>query len=173
MTTADFLVRSATPADAAVIAHHRAQMFRDIHSLSDELCVALEHASRAPTAHLLGTGDYLGWLASPVDDPGTIVAGAGIRIRPALPSVLTRDDRMEVTTGDHGLIVNVFTERAWRRRGLAALLMTYVLEAAHRVPLANIVLHSSNDGRPLYESLGFVATNEMRYAGTLPLHPSP
>ncbi len=29
------------------------------------------------------------------------------------------------------------------------------------------VLHASPDGRPLYEPLGFVATNEMRFAGDL------
>ena len=110
MTTADFSVRTATPADAGLIAYHRAEMFRDIHSLSDALCVALEHASRAPTAHLLRAGEYLGWLASPADDHNTLV---------------------------------------------------------------DIVLHASTEGRPLYESLGFVATNEMRYAGPPPLDPSP
>ena len=172
MTTADFFVRSATPADAAVVARHRAEMFRDIQSLSDELCAALEHASRAPTAHLLGAGEYLGWLASPVDDHDAIVAGAGIRIRPALPIVQPRGGHLEVTANDHGLIVNVYTERAWRRRGLAALLMTHVLQAARALSLANIVLHASNDGRPLYESLGFVATNEMRYAGPVPIENS-
>jgi hypothetical protein len=33
--------------------------------------------------------------------------------------------------------------------------------------VARLVLHASDDGRALYESLGFVATNEMRYAGAL------
>jgi len=30
-----------------------------------------------------------------------------------------------------------------------------------------LVLHASTEGRALYEQLGFVATNEMRYEGDL------
>ena len=37
------------------------------------------------------------------------------------------------------------------------------------VDLMSIVLHASPDGRALYRSLGFVATNEMRY--TRPIDP--
>jgi hypothetical protein len=33
--------------------------------------------------------------------------------------------------------------------------------------LHTLVLHASDAGRPLYERLGFKATNEMRYSGTL------
>jgi GNAT superfamily N-acetyltransferase len=167
MTSTSFTVRPATIADAAVIARHRAEMFRDIHSLSDEVCVALEDASRIATGQLLSAGEYLGWLASPAEEPDTVVAGAGIRLRPALPEIQRHGERIQITTGQQGLIVNVFTERAWRRRGLAALLMTHVLEGARAHHLGSIVLHASRDGRALYESLGFVPTNEMRYSGTL------
>jgi len=30
-----------------------------------------------------------------------------------------------------------------------------------------VVLHASDDGRPLYDKLGFTPTNEMRYDGRL------
>jgi len=33
--------------------------------------------------------------------------------------------------------------------------------------IARLVLHASPEGRPLYEQLGFEATNEMRYVGEL------
>jgi GNAT superfamily N-acetyltransferase len=165
MTSAEFSVRPATIADVEAIARHRAEMFRDIHSLNDELCIAIDDASRIAIAHLLDEGEYLGWLAAPVTEPNTIVAGAGIRLRPALPSIQTRAGRTEVITGQQGLIVNVYTERPWRRRGIAALLMTHLLQGAREHHLGSIVLHASNDGRALYESLGFVPTNEMRYVG--------
>jgi GNAT superfamily N-acetyltransferase len=167
MTSVEFAVRPATIADVDAIARHRAEMFRDIHLLNDELCLAVEDASRVTIAHLLDAGEYLGWLATPSAEPNTVVAGAGIRLRPALPSIHTREGRIEVITGQQGLIVNVYTERPWRRRGLAAQLMTQVLEGARTHHLSSIVLHASRDGRALYESLGFVPTNEMRYAGDL------
>ena len=33
--------------------------------------------------------------------------------------------------------------------------------------LDRLVLHASDAGRPLYERLGFAATNEMRFTGEL------
>jgi hypothetical protein len=33
--------------------------------------------------------------------------------------------------------------------------------------IVRLVLHASDEGRPLYESMGFEPTNEMRYTGTL------
>jgi predicted N-acetyltransferase YhbS len=41
-------------------------------------------------------------------------------------------------------------------------LMRAVLTALAERKVRRIVLHASDDGRPLYERLGFVPTNEMR-----------
>ena len=71
-------------------------------------------------------------------------------------------------SGNQGLIVNVYTEHEWRRRGLAAMLMTHLLNAAKVHNVVSLVLHASANGRPLYEKLGFVPTNEMRYTGSTP-----
>ena len=65
--------------------------------------------------------------------------------------------------GQQGLVVNVFTERPYRRQGLARRLMQEVLQWAAFNGVASIVLHASPDGRALYEQLGFVPTSEMRY----------
>ncbi len=160
-----FTVRAASLADVDVVARHRAEMFRDIHGLDDAVCASMFAASRHALEPQLLAGDYVGWLASPVGAAGTIVGGAGIRLRNALPSVRKRNGSAEVVTGRQGLIVNVYTEREWRRRGVAALLMRQVLHDVEELDLGSIVLHASAEGRTLYESLGFEATNEMRYAG--------
>jgi GNAT superfamily N-acetyltransferase len=67
-----------------------------------------------------------------------------------------------VAQGVEGLIVNVYTEPDWRRRGIAALLMRHVLDYTREHRIGRVLLHASDDGRPLYESLGFVPTNEMK-----------
>jgi GNAT superfamily N-acetyltransferase len=65
------------------------------------------------------------------------------------------------------LVLNVYVEPHWRRRGLARRLMQEILEWAPTAGVARLVLHASREGRPLYEALGFTATNEMRYGGRL------
>ena len=161
----DFLVRIASSGDGGTIAHHRAEMFRDIHGLDDAQCAVMLVESRKAIEPLLASGDYLGWFASPTIEPTRVVGGVGIRLRAALPSANRRDGPPQVTVGQQGLIVNVYVEHEWRRRGIAALLMRRLLSDIHSLELASVVLHASPDGRALYRSLGFVATNEMRYVG--------
>jgi GNAT superfamily N-acetyltransferase len=60
------------------------------------------------------------------------------------------------------MIVNVYTEPAWRRHGLARGLMVAMLDWLRQEGYGTVSLHASDFGRPLYESLGFRSTNEMR-----------
>jgi GNAT superfamily N-acetyltransferase len=64
-------------------------------------------------------------------------------------------------------VLNVHTEPPWRRRGLARRLMLEVLSWARTEALDSLVLHAAPEGRSLYEALGFVATNEMRFVEDL------
>jgi GNAT superfamily N-acetyltransferase len=64
-------------------------------------------------------------------------------------------------------VLNVYTEPAWRRRGVAEALMRQVIRWAESERLDRLVLHASDEGRPLYQRLGFAATNEMRFQGPL------
>src|SRR5205085_2575818 len=89
-----------------------------------------------------------------------IVAGAGVQLRELLPR--PAPGGAGLVRGPQGLILNVFTERAWRRRGVAAALMRELLRWCRANGIESLVLHASADGRPLYEKLGFTPTNEMR-----------
>jgi GNAT superfamily N-acetyltransferase len=159
-------VRLATTADAAVLARHRAEMFRDMGDLADDHYDAFRAAAHREIAAWLATGDYVSFVASPEGRPGEIVAGAGIQVRKLLPRPLP--NHAGVLVGPEAIVLNVFTERAWRRRGIAELLMRHVIDWARTHGMARLVLHASPDGRSLYERLGFVPTNEMRYSGELP-----
>lgn len=159
-------VRLVTTADAAVLARHRAEMFRDMGDLADDHYGALLAAAEREIEAGLASGDYVGFVASPHGRPGEIVAGAGIQIRKLLPRPL--EGNAGIRTGPEAIVLNVFTERAWRRRGIAERLMQHVIDWARTHGMARLVLHASPDGRPLYERLGFVPTNEMRYTGELP-----
>lgn len=161
----DFTLRLATPADARLLAEHRVAMFRDIGSINASQEAALLEASRAYFVSALPAGEYVGWVVHPTGQPETAVAGAGVQIRPLLP----RHDNtgQGLLLGREGLVVNVYVERPWRRRGLARRLMNEVLRWAASAGIARLVLHASAEGRTLYETMGFVPTNEMRYTGSL------
>ena len=164
-------VRRATAADSRVLARHRAEMFRDMGDLPDDRHYAtLLSAAEREIAACLASGDYVSFVASPAGRPAEVVAGAGIQIRRLLPRPLANGSGIRL--GPEAIVLNVFTERAWRRRGIAARLMEHVIGWARSNGIAQLVLHASPDGRRLYERLGFEPTNEMRFTGELPGRPS-
>lgn len=93
-----------------------------------------------------------------------VVGGAGVQLQPILPRPL---DASRIGEGPRGTIVNVFTEPQWRRRGIAGLLMKEIITWSMDEHLDRLLLHASDDGRSLYERLGFIAGNEMHLVGHL------
>jgi GNAT superfamily N-acetyltransferase len=162
-----FTIRLATIADIATIAQHRAQMFIDMGTMPDTLRASLVEATTHYLATALPAGEYVGWLAVADDASGRIIAGAGIQHRRILPRVVERPTGPAVMDGREAIVVNVYTDPAWRRRGVARALMARLIEDVRAMPVQRLVLHASAEGRPLYETLGFAATNEMRYTGPL------
>ncbi len=96
---------------------------------------------------------YLAWLTE--SDDGKIVAGAGLWIMDWPPHMIGTQAR-------RGNALNFYTVPEFRRRGLARRLMETLLAWCRENSLEVLILHASKEGRPLYESLGFEATNEMR-----------
>jgi GNAT superfamily N-acetyltransferase len=165
-----FHIRMATADDAAVIAHHRVSMFRDMGVLAPEWAPRLDGMTRAFVSDAIPAGEYVGWLAHPADERDRIVAGAGAQVRRVLPFPFRGPGSPPgggIGVGRQAIVLNVYTERAFRRRGLARRLMDEAIAWARRSGIETLVLHAAPDGRPLYESLGFVPTTEMRFTGTL------
>lgn len=164
---APFLIRRAQPEDVPVIAWHRARMFQDMGEISQATFDGLFNETRTWTARALATGEYIGWLGAPKEKPAAIAGGAGVQLRQAPPHPCRPPKNGAFAKGKHAIVLNVFTEPEWRRRGLALLLMQEIVRWARTEQLDQLVLHASNDARRLYERMGFVATNEMRFEGEL------
>ncbi|MGQ0548767.1 MAG: GNAT family N-acetyltransferase, partial [Armatimonadota bacterium] len=148
-----FTVRRATLSDVPVIARHRAEMFTDMGELPVHLYEDLVTTSTRYLEAAIPSEEYVGWLAAPQGTPHQIVAGAGVQRRRVLPHPLPGSGAVRVARGEQGIVLNVFTERAWRRRGLAELLMRRVLAWASSAGLETLVLQASTEGRRLYERL--------------------
>ena len=135
-------------------------MFQDMGDVFGHAFETLRAKARARLEDWLERGDYVGWLASPANKPEIIVGGAGVQLQPILPRPLSTST---IGEGRQGTIVNVFTEPEWRRRGVAALLLEEIIEWSRKDCLDRLVLHASEEGRSLYDRLGFVPGNEMRF----------
>lgn len=81
---------------------------------------------------------------------GEVVASAttALFVRPPYPGNLA---------GREGYLLNMYTLPAHRRQGLAGALLDQMADYAVAQQLGRVWLHASDEGRPLYERIGFVA----------------
>ena len=151
MTNESLTIRRATPDDAGIVAEHRARMFLDMGRIDGERAAAMIELLKPIMRPMLASGEYNGWLVVAEDE--TVVAGAGVQIRTLLP-------RPETDVAREALVVNVYVEPDYRRRGLARRLMEAILAWSREQGIERVSLHASIMGQPLYEALGFTRSNE-------------
>lgn len=63
-------------------------------------------------------------------------------------------------SGKRAHLMNVYTEKDYRRRGIARQLVNMLIEDARAHDVTEISLDAKESGRPLYESIGFKASEE-------------
>ncbi len=158
-----FAIRLATAADTALIARHRARMFQDMGQvpahLFDKFLARCAERLRA----MFEANEYVGWFAQPNEEGNKVIAGAGVQLRMVLPHPFGDPaSGFRMAEGRQAIIINVFTEPEWRRRGAAKLLLEEIIAWACAQKLDSLVLHASAEGRGLYEKLDFKASSEMR-----------
>lgn len=133
-------------------------MFKDMGQIPSYAAgEALRAASERALSCLMTDGSYKGWLAEA--STGAVIGGAGVHIKPQLPRMAGN----KVASDAVPLVVNVYVEPAWRRRGIASALMRKLMQWAVEKGVDRVLLHASAEGRPLYDLLGFTQTNEMRW----------
>ncbi len=153
MSDLPYRIRPATADDIPVITHHRRAMFEAMGRGAPAELDAMERTFPPWLAPRLERGEWRHWLAVAPD--GATAAGGGIWVMDWAPSPVNLAQKM-------GNILNVYTEPAHRRRGLARLVMRSILAWCAGNGVRHTLLHASDEGRPLYEQLGFAPSNEMR-----------
>jgi GNAT superfamily N-acetyltransferase len=153
----------ATRGDVEIISQHRTRMFSDMGELPSELFDSFRAQSFETLQRMFADGNYVGWLAGPKNESNRIVAGAGVQLREVPPHPQPdAKGKIDIVSGRQAIIQNVYTEPEWRRRGLATLLIERIIDWTREQGIDSLVLHSSDEGRAVYERLGFIATTEMR-----------
>ena len=148
-------IRPATleESDLDSIVHHRRAMFLDMGYRDEDALDNMSVRFRAWLQRKMEAGEYLGWFALAPDS--SIAAGVGLWLMDWPP-------HMAVAGSWRANILNVYTEPEHRRRGMARALMQIAIEWCAANQIGAVILHASDEGSALYESLGFTPTNEMR-----------
>jgi len=128
-------------------------MFFDMGHRDEEQLNAMITAFGPWLREKMTSGEYLAWMATGGD--GAIVAGLGMCLMDWPPHLSGPGSR-------RGNILNVYTVPSFRRQGIARRLMEVALDWCRTNGIRNVILQGSDEGRPLYERLGFEPTNEMR-----------
>ena len=154
LTEESFNIREASAQEDSLIARHFYQLWRDNdvppQSIqSDWFEITLRFVERARKELC-----YKAFLAE-ID--GQVVGSAGCQLFAGLyPLALTEQYRK------YGYIWGVYVELPYRGQGIAKKLTGMAVDYLKSLGCTRVVLHASPLGKPVYSSLGFSESNEMR-----------
>lgn len=148
--------RVASAADVDALAQMRWQMETERHPehpATEANRAAYIEATRQDIRAEIERGAHIPFVAE-VD--GRVIACAILIWWVMLPS-LTEQHRTR------GYVSSVYTEPAWRRRGVARRLMEQLVARAREMGMKRLVLWASDMGQPLYLDLGFAPSKALEF----------
>lgn len=146
--------RRATVEDAGLITRHRHRMFGDMQDAAETVLEEVGRNFDPWVRRMIVEDKYAGWITS---DGEWAVGSAGLLILDWAPHFL------DPQCDKRGYILNVFVEQEYRGRGIAKALTLECMAEAKRRRIGVVALHATDKGRPLYERLGFHASNELLF----------
>ena len=145
-----FILKKAEVKDAELLAEMRMEMRKERETAvcpmpDDEFYQHLLDFFRTRIAD----GSFIAYI---VWDGNQAAACSGLSIQVHPPTY-------ENPTGKHGYISNMYTRPAWRRMGIAKLLVNQLADAAKDEGCAQLFLNASPMGRSVYVRYGFQPIN--------------
>lgn len=141
------MVRQAGADDITALVSLRMELFCEVGELADpQADPALWQATCAYFSAAEADGGARSWVVEV--DGGLVACGTlAFFVRPPYPGNLS---------GREAYLLNMYTLPAWRKRGMASALLSAMAAHAREQQLGKLWLHASDEGRPLYERMGFV-----------------
>lgn len=148
----NIVYREATLADVAALARLRIDFLKEVQSPETHLIdeEGLDKILQDYFAEYLSNGDFVAYLAL-VDNE--IVSTSGLCFSKIIPGFTLLDGRV-------AYIMNIYTLPQWRKKGIGKQVFHHILEAAKTRNYKRVLLHATEDGRPVYEKFGFRATSD-------------
>ncbi|HXY56691.1 MAG TPA: GNAT family N-acetyltransferase [Nitrososphaerales archaeon] len=148
-----FKLSQAKTGDIDTLVAHRQMMWLDIHPELGKQVEDTERLTRRWIRKQLSRKRLVGFIVR--TEEGDVAGSGCVWIREEQPR--PTNPRLEVP-----YLMSMFTEKEYRRMGVATLVVQAALQWAKERGFERVVLHASNDGRPVYEGLGFQQSSEMR-----------
>lgn len=135
--------RKAAAADIPVLIQLRKKQLVDESQTPDR---DIDGALRRFFEDGLATGDLVQWVA---EEDGAVVATGGVLFLLFPPS-------FKFVDGRRGYVTNMYTDPAFRGRGIAAEILRRLAEEARAAGVCRLLLSSSDLGLSVYQKAGFV-----------------
>ncbi len=145
--------RVATGDDVDALARMRWQMETERHPEIQADYAAYLEAARQDIRSEIERGAHIAFLA---EAQGEVVACAILIWWTMLPNLRSLHRK-------RGYVSSVYTEPAWRRRGIARQLMEQLTARAREMDMDRLILWASDMGRPLYLDLGFTPSRALEW----------
>jgi ribosomal protein S18 acetylase RimI-like enzyme len=149
----EVVIRQATVDDIPDLVRLRRVMFESMGFDDPAQLDAADAAAAAYFARAIPVEEFTGWLAVTSTDGAVGSGGVVIDRHPPGPNNLS---------GQIGYIMNLVTIPSHRRRGIARRVIQAMLKWLAERDVHRVTLHATEEGRLLYQELGFVVSNEMQ-----------
>ncbi|MGN0341873.1 MAG: GNAT family N-acetyltransferase [Roseburia sp.] len=140
--------RIATEEDIDMLMNIRLEMLRKVNELSDTFIFSDELIANSKRYFQVGNQ-----TTSIALENGKVVACASMSYIEIMPT-------FSHPTGNRAHLMNVYTNAEYRRQGIARKLVQMLIDEAKEKGVTEISLDATDSGRPLYEALGFCASDE-------------
>ncbi len=153
MSNPKIAIAKASPEHDVIVAQHFYQLWLDNNVSSDSfrddwLEITLNFIAKARREFA-----FQSFIAQ---DNSKIIGSASCQLFNGLyPSPFKIENRQ------YGYIWNVFVTSAYRRQGIATQLTNKTVDYLQELNCTRAILHASPFGKPVYEKIGFIPSNEM------------
>ena len=147
----DLIYKRATSEDIDILTKTRIEVLRAANQLSDDIDMSeVEKESYNYYQKALCDGSHIAYL---VFDGKRFVGAGGVSFFQVMPTYHN-------PSGNKAYIMNMYTNPAYRRRGIAAKTLDMLINDTENKGITAISLEATDMGRPLYEKYGFIKMND-------------
>lgn len=138
-------IRSATSSDVELVVSSRLAFLREVRGDDYRMPSGFEQKTRSFIVAESGAGRLHTWIA---EEHGALVGIVSMLLWPRPP-------QPEDLRSTEAYIINMHVPPEHQRRGIGRSLLDCCIDSAEVFGIRKFLLHSTDQGRPLYDSVGF------------------